>query len=120
MVNLFYFNKLWTLFSGIDKDHDRRITLAEFQAALKLLGVNMPPAEARAEFAGIDSNEGGMVLFDGLLLFIASVIAHVFISLWQNFARGGRGDRCLGMTLMTREHTMPLVPLERLRCRRGK
>jgi hypothetical protein len=65
LVNLFYFTKLWAVFTKMDADGDRRVTFAEFQRNLGALGVTLSQAEARAEFDTMDINGGGMVLFDG-------------------------------------------------------
>ena len=65
LVNLFYFNKLWKAFDAIDHDDDRRLDFAEFQKGLKHIGLKLPAAEAKAEFAAMDKNGGGVVLFDG-------------------------------------------------------
>jgi Ca2+-binding EF-hand superfamily protein len=62
--------ELWELFEGIDESGDRRIDEAEFAAAVPMLsGWGALPAGAdaaaiSAAFAEIDTNGGGIVLFD--------------------------------------------------------
>lgn len=63
LLNLFWFAKLWQVFEIIDTGHERRIDLAEFTSGLGFLGLKLSPAEAKAEFAKIDGNKGGQVLF---------------------------------------------------------
>lgn len=62
--NLFYFNRLWAAFDDIDTDDDRRIDLGEFKKGLSFVGLELPAAEAEAEFNAMDANGGGVVLFD--------------------------------------------------------
>jgi hypothetical protein len=64
LINLFYFNKLYQCFDAVDADHDRRMDEAEFIAGLKSLGLRLNEADAKAEFAAMDSNNGGVVQFD--------------------------------------------------------
>ncbi|CAE7651185.1 unnamed protein product [Symbiodinium pilosum] len=62
--NLFYFNKLYWLFDQVDEDHDRRMTLKEFQWCMSVCGIKMSQAKCEAEFKKVDVNGGGIVLFD--------------------------------------------------------
>lgn len=62
--NLFYFNKFFWLFDQVDEDHDRRMTLKEFQWCMSMCGVKMSQSKSEAEFKKIDVNGGGIVLFD--------------------------------------------------------
>jgi Ca2+-binding EF-hand superfamily protein len=55
-----YYNELWTKFESIDDDGDRRLTKSEFQQAATMVGLDDPDAV----FEEIDSNDGGVVLFD--------------------------------------------------------
>merc|ERR1712166_385890 len=64
ICNLFYFNKLFKALKQVDADNDRRLDFAEFKAGLDLIGMNIDDVEAREEFDQMDSNEGGIVLFD--------------------------------------------------------
>ena len=59
-----YFNNLWHKFEEIDEDGDRRLTEREFAAAAEVIGIKMSTAEAALEFAAMDTNNGGFVLFD--------------------------------------------------------
>jgi len=66
LLNIFWFNKLWTVFQQVDSGHykDRRINFQEFYAGLAHLGLQgMSEADARKEFQTIDTNNGGQVLF---------------------------------------------------------
>jgi len=63
-VNLFYFNKLFQCFEQVDTDDDRRVDEKEFIEGLDRLGMNLGKKAAKAEFDAMDSNDGGIVLFD--------------------------------------------------------
>lgn len=64
LVNLFYFNKLYAAFIDIDRDFDRRLDKNEFYQGAKKLGLKLTRKQANAEFAEMDTNDGGVVLFD--------------------------------------------------------
>lgn len=66
--NLFYFNRVYLVFSEIDSDNDRRIDLDEFKAGFKLLKLD---ADASTVFTEIDTNNGGFILFDEFCLWFA-------------------------------------------------
>ena len=61
---LVYFNNLYHKFEEIDSDHDGRLSLDEFIHGCASVGVSIDRAEAEAEFARMDDNDGGYVLFD--------------------------------------------------------
>lgn len=68
LLNIFWFNKLFKIFHDIaaasyEERSDRRIDVNEFIKGCGLLGLNLNPTEAREEFAKIDNNHGGQVLF---------------------------------------------------------
>lgn len=63
LLNLFWFNKLWQVFSMVDSGSDRRIDFNEFKGGLSQLGLQLNDQEAQAEFQKIDGNGGGQVLF---------------------------------------------------------
>mmetsp|Transcript_74354 Transcript_74354/g.131485 ORF Transcript_74354/g.131485 Transcript_74354/m.131485 type:complete len:490 (-) Transcript_74354:109-1578(-) len=63
LLNIFWFNKLWQIFEQVDTGADRRMDVREFQGGLSKLGLSMSDHEAQQEFAKIDSNHGGQVLF---------------------------------------------------------
>jgi Ca2+-binding EF-hand superfamily protein len=63
MLNIFWFNKLWQVFEIIDSEHDRRISMSEFQQGMRSLGLNLNSQEAMDEFNKMDTNHGGQVLF---------------------------------------------------------
>lgn len=69
--NLFYFNKLFAAFDGIDQDDDRRIDFNEFTQGLNFVGLNLPQDEAEVEFDKLDRNGGGVVLFDEFCAWVA-------------------------------------------------
>ena len=61
---IIYFNELWEVFDEIDGNHDHRLNPAEFSAGCGKLGIKLSRADAAAEFAAMDENGGGFVLFD--------------------------------------------------------
>jgi len=63
LLNIFWFNKLWQIFSHIDTGADRRIDPKEFQAGMSQLGLHLTETEAMQEFNKIDKNHGGQALF---------------------------------------------------------
>eukprot|EP00049_Salpingoeca_infusionum_P008019 m.129276 g.129276 ORF g.129276 m.129276 type:complete len:793 (+) comp13889_c0_seq4:80-2458(+) len=69
--NIFYFNKAFKAFEGVDTDNDRRLTKAEFFAGLDNLGLALPKEEADAQFDFMDTNNGGVVLFDEFCKYLA-------------------------------------------------
>jgi len=64
LVNLFYYNKLFWLFDQCDSDKDRRMDFKEFQFCLTMCGLKMSENKARTEFEKLDTNGGGIILFD--------------------------------------------------------
>eukprot|EP00386_Alphamonas_edax_P000914 GDKI01002757.1.p2 GENE.GDKI01002757.1~~GDKI01002757.1.p2 ORF type:complete len:185 (-),score=79.46 GDKI01002757.1:273-827(-) len=57
--------ELYEMFDRIDTSDDRRVTLAEFKEALKMIqSWGLKIADAEAEFKKIDKNGGGVILFD--------------------------------------------------------
>jgi len=63
LLNIFWFNKLWQVFSAIDTGADRRIDIREFISGMANLGLHLSEGEASQEFSRIDGNSGGQVLF---------------------------------------------------------
>ena len=63
LKNLFYFNRLYHTFDKIDSDDDRRIDLAELKRGLALLKLE-GKHKAEDVFREIDTNAGGIILFD--------------------------------------------------------
>ena len=87
LVNLFYFNKLFQLFDGVDGDDDRRLDLAEFRAGVGLLGLGLSGSEVDSEFSAMDANGGGVVLFDEFCVWYTRKVRYMHRSCcWQ--ARG--------------------------------
>jgi len=70
LLNIFWFNRLWEIFEHVDGDHDRRVDAREFQGGMNALGLNMSPTEAQQEFAKVDTNGGGQVLFVELCAYV--------------------------------------------------
>ncbi|CAE7755775.1 unnamed protein product [Symbiodinium sp. CCMP2456] len=70
--NMFYFNKLYSLYEVVDVDDDRRMDLNEFRGGCSVLGLKLTPAEAFDEFNFMDENGGGKVLFDEFCKWAAS------------------------------------------------
>eukprot|EP00043_Microstomoeca_roanoka_P008578 m.82579 g.82579 ORF g.82579 m.82579 type:complete len:562 (-) comp14304_c1_seq1:159-1844(-) len=70
--NIVYFNKLYDTFDQMDQDGDHRLTLEEFIKALDLIGLALPKKDAEIEFMAMDSNSGGVVLFDEFAAWVAS------------------------------------------------
>ena len=58
-----YFNNLWHKFEEIDSDHDRRINAEEFSSGCSIIGLELSPEEAAAEFKKCDADGGGQILF---------------------------------------------------------
>jgi Ca2+-binding EF-hand superfamily protein len=113
--NLVYFNKLWDVFEGIDQDDDRRLTFAEFQHGLTLLGMGSTN-NARAVFDMLDRNKGGIVLFDEFCKWVASVQIPVDSSIYDPtlmhpknpWAKQGHGNlNGIGMTSTGRNIITP-------------
>ena len=67
-----FFNNLWDKFDEIDSSGDRRLSVDEFIAGCGVVGERLSGSEAEAEFALIDSNHGGYVLFDEFCTWCAS------------------------------------------------
>ena len=65
LVYLRNYLEIWQMFEAVDVEDDNRINIQEFQTALPLFetwGLKIDDYEA--EFAAIDSNGGGRLLFD--------------------------------------------------------
>merc|ERR1712039_556037 len=70
--NLFYFNKMFWIFDHSDTDHDRRLDKHEFAQLLVSSGVTMKTSDIDAEFKKVDTNGGGIILFDEFCKYITS------------------------------------------------
>lgn len=57
--NLFYFIKLTFVFTKIDKNHDGKVSFAEFTKSLVWVGLTLDTESARTEFDSIDNGGGG-------------------------------------------------------------
>jgi|EP00640_Fibrocapsa_japonica_P000123 Ca2+-binding EF-hand superfamily protein len=72
--NLYMFNRLWRIFDEIDTGDDRRIDLNEFKAGMAKLGNFLEEENAATEFAKIDTNGGGQVLFDEFCAYLVEIL----------------------------------------------
>ena len=57
------FSNLWSKFSALDSDQDRRIDVSEFIDGCGELGLQLSSTDGKAKFAEIDTNNGGFILF---------------------------------------------------------
>jgi Ca2+-binding EF-hand superfamily protein len=65
LVYLRRYLELWYMFAGMDVDADRRLSFVEFETALPTLaGWGVAVDDPQSQFDEIDSNGGGMILFD--------------------------------------------------------
>ena len=64
LEGLCYFNSVWDRFQSLDADGDRRLSKDEFVSGCVVMGVDIARSEAELEFAEMDENGGGYVLFD--------------------------------------------------------
>jgi Ca2+-binding EF-hand superfamily protein len=62
LKNLFFFNKLNSVFDLIDSDGDHRLDFTEFFKGLRHVGLSLPVGKARQVFNKMDENHGGFVL----------------------------------------------------------
>ena len=74
MRNMFFFDRLWDVFDDIDTGDDRRIDVGEFKAGMAQLGSRLSDEEAQAEFAKIDRNGGGQILFKEFCRYVAGLV----------------------------------------------
>eukprot|EP01111_Echinosteliopsis_oligospora_P005704 TRINITY_DN1926_c0_g1_i2.p1 TRINITY_DN1926_c0_g1~~TRINITY_DN1926_c0_g1_i2.p1 ORF type:complete len:102 (-),score=21.61 TRINITY_DN1926_c0_g1_i2:76-381(-) len=68
---LHYFHELSQQFKVLDANHDNRISLAEFVKGHEMVGIHMADEDAKAEFAKIDTNHGGYILFSEFCTYMA-------------------------------------------------
>jgi len=65
LLSLRQYFEYWEAFSRTDSDNDRRIDLVEFKSAQEKMEVWVGPiGDIEGEFAKIDTNGGGKILFD--------------------------------------------------------
>uniref|UniRef100_A0A6U3C037 EF-hand domain-containing protein n=1 Tax=Entomoneis paludosa TaxID=265537 RepID=A0A6U3C037_9STRA len=65
LVNLKKYTLLWEIFCSLDTGHDRRIDLPEFRKGIKKLEkLGHKIEDPDAEFALIDADHGGQILFE--------------------------------------------------------
>jgi Ca2+-binding EF-hand superfamily protein len=60
---LVFFHNMWHKFEEIDPDGDRRLDLAEFASGCRNVGIDVGEAEVATEFARVDVDNHGVVLF---------------------------------------------------------
>ena len=67
LVYLRQYFELDVAYNRLDTSDDRRLSLPEFRKGVELLsqwGIDIPPDQVQAEFKRIDTNGGGIILFD--------------------------------------------------------
>lgn len=71
---MFFFDKLWDVFDGIDTDDDRRINAQEFSEACEKTNFIATPTEdeVAAVFDDMDTNDGNQILFDEFCAYVAN------------------------------------------------
>eukprot|EP00930_Biecheleria_cincta_P071414 TRINITY_DN58926_c0_g1_i1.p1 TRINITY_DN58926_c0_g1~~TRINITY_DN58926_c0_g1_i1.p1 ORF type:complete len:742 (-),score=159.56 TRINITY_DN58926_c0_g1_i1:22-2217(-) len=69
---LIWYNHVWSVFDLIDEGDDRRIEEDEFVDAMPRLGVSGSREQFLAEFAKIDVNGGGKILFGEFCVYLKS------------------------------------------------
>ena len=78
-----------SLFDNIDTGDDRRVDIEEFKAGLSSLGMELENEEAEAEFADIDKNGGGQILFDEFCTWLAEKKCPVDGDVMESFTTSG-------------------------------
>ncbi|CAG8690350.1 22176_t:CDS:2 [Dentiscutata erythropus] len=69
---LYYYDELYHLFQQLDKNKDKRISFGEFKKGHDLMGITTNNIdELKKEFAKIDTNDGGYILFDEFCIYAA-------------------------------------------------
>eukprot|EP01117_Protostelium_nocturnum_P009908 TRINITY_DN352_c0_g1_i1.p1 TRINITY_DN352_c0_g1~~TRINITY_DN352_c0_g1_i1.p1 ORF type:complete len:188 (+),score=63.09 TRINITY_DN352_c0_g1_i1:24-587(+) len=73
MDYLFYYDKLWHDFQKLDVDHDRRVSLVEFEKGHEIAGLHgkHSKADLKKAFDSIDTNHGGFILFEEFCNYVA-------------------------------------------------
>lgn len=66
---------LYEQFDRIDTNDDKRISLEEFKLGHKLAGIAVSDREVEKEYRIIDSNCGGIILFDEYCMYMAKKYA---------------------------------------------
>ena len=67
LVYLRQYFELYVAYNRLDTSDDRRLSLPEFREGVQLLaqwGIDIPEQDIESEFASIDTNHGGIILFD--------------------------------------------------------
>lgn len=64
LLSLRQYFEYWQAFSRVDADNDRRINLVEFVDNKEKIEKWVGPIDAEEEFKAIDTNGGGIILFD--------------------------------------------------------
>jgi Ca2+-binding EF-hand superfamily protein len=71
LSNLLYFNRLYAVFSKMDKDGDSCVSLDEFKRAVRSTKADIGDRQLLAEFSEIDANGGGSITFEEMVSWIA-------------------------------------------------
>eukprot|EP00727_Mastigamoeba_balamuthi_P001990 m51a1_g11789 hypothetical protein (210) ;mRNA; f:303573-304431 len=76
LLNLLcYFDDVWKKFEQLDKSKDDRVTFDEFREGYDMLGIPLDDKDLEREFADMDENGGGYVLFDEFCIWAAKKLA---------------------------------------------
>jgi hypothetical protein len=107
--NLFFFDKLWTMFDSMDKDRDRRITAEELAAASKQCPFinDLSPTQVAQVFDEMDTNDGGKVLFDEFCTYTANkfIDATQLDACFEGTPAAGKPPRAIGKKVETKGRT---------------
>ncbi len=67
-----YYNELFLIFKKLDRNSDKRISFEEFVKGHSLLNIKVQDKkQLQSVFNKIDTNGGGMILFDEFCIFMA-------------------------------------------------
>lgn len=92
LSNLPYFVRLWLVFAEADKTgndaaNDRRLTVEEASPLLQQLGLAKSASQAKTVFKEIDSNGGGCLLFDELVIYAAKKRLNIAGTVMEQYTR---------------------------------
>jgi Ca2+-binding EF-hand superfamily protein len=73
---LVFFNNLWSKFAELDSGGDGKLDVEEFKKGCKMVGIKLTAAEAESEFATMDMDGGGTIVFAEFCVWSARRAAH--------------------------------------------